>query len=152
MASFDEFMRDHLRQFFNDVGVSIPALNSANSNDGITAVGRNVRGLFDMKMELVEAENEYKVSAEVAGIPKENLHVSLDKNVLTIEGERKECAEEKKDRYHFTERKYGKIRRAITLPDDVDTEKVQTSYNNGVLCLTFGKAKESKTKKVIKVQ
>ena len=150
MTSFEDQITSSVKRFFQDAGFSFPALGSDNSSQGGGALWP--LGKFgDMRVDMVESDKDYKVIAEVPGIPKENLKVEINNRCLCIEGEKKQCIDEKKETYHFTERRYGHVKRKVTLPEDADADAVTSNYENGILTLTIGKSKDNKSKKVIKI-
>lgn len=103
--------------------------------------------------DIYETENEIVVKAEVPGIKKENLKVSVHDNVLTLSGERKFEEEVKKENFLRVERGYGSFTRSFTLPPNIDSSKINAEFKDGVLELKLPKAEESKQKSVeIKVK
>jgi HSP20 family protein len=88
-----------------------------------------------------EDEKEYHVRAELPDIKKDDVHVTLENGVLTIEGERKEEKEEKGLKYHRRELSYGKFVRRFTMPEEADESKVQASFHDGMLDVTIAKSK-----------
>ncbi len=99
-------------------------------------------------LEVLEKENEYIVKAELPGMKKEEIEVSVVEDTLTIKGERKAEEEVKGEDYQLCERCYGSFERSILLPKAVDGKKITASYENGVLEITLPKAPEAKPKKV----
>lgn len=90
-----------------------------------------------------ETEKEIVVEAELPGIDEKDVSVTLHDDVLTIKGEKKSERDEMKDSYHLTERSYGSFQRAFRLADSVDPEKVQASFDKGVLKVTLAKRPEA---------
>ncbi len=86
-------------------------------------------------------EKEYRVTAELPNVKKEDVHVTLADNVLTIEGERRHEEEEKGVRYHRRELTYGSFMRRFTMPEDADPAAVDATFRNGMLNVTIRKAK-----------
>jgi HSP20 family molecular chaperone IbpA len=103
-----------------------------------------------VRVDVTEKPDAYHVAAELPGIPKENIKVSVDNNILCIEAERKEQKKEDNDRLHIVERSYGKFQRNLRLPDNCDTEKPKADFEHGVLSLVFPK-KETSTRKAIQL-
>ena len=98
-------------------------------------------------VDLYEERDNYIVKAEVPGMKKEEIDVSLHQNALTISGERKH--EEKREGGNFrAERFYGRFQRTITLPAPVNGENVKASYKDGVLTITLPKSEEAKPKQI----
>lgn len=94
-----------------------------------------------------ETEDEYLVSAELPGLKKEDIKVSIQNGVLTINAESKfEAKKEKKGRIIRQERQYGNIVRSLSLGSVVKEESIKADYKNGVLSLRIPKKEEAKPK------
>ncbi|KAI9207431.1 HSP20-like chaperone [Polychytrium aggregatum] len=91
------------------------------------------------RLDVIENETEFVVKADLPGLKKDDVHVSLLDDVLTIEGERRSSHEEKKDTYHMVECSYGQFQRKIRLPPTVDAQSIQGKMTDGVLELKIGK-------------
>jgi len=81
-------------------------------------------------------------------VKKEDVRVTLEDGVLTIQGERKQEKEEKGKKYHRIERSYGSFVRSFTLPDLIDEEKVKAEFKDGVLNLKLPKSEKAKPKAI----
>jgi len=104
---------------------------------------------FVPAVDVSENENEYRVKADIPGVKKEDLNVSVQDGILTINAESRYEDEEKKDgRLIRQERRYGKYSRSMRLGKDVDTTDVKAEYKDGVLELTLPKIEEVKPKKI----
>jgi HSP20 family protein len=103
------------------------------------------------KVDVAEKDNAYVVSAELPGVRKEDIHISIDGSQVTLEAEVKREKKDEKDRELHVERVYGKIMRSFTLPQEVDESKAQAKFNNGVLELTLPK-KQAAGRKEISIQ
>lgn len=79
---------------------------------------------------------------------KEDIHVSLENNLLTIRGERKFEEETKKENYRRVERSYGEFLRSFWLPSFADPNKISADYKDGALRVTIGKREEAKPKEI----
>ena len=99
-------------------------------------------------LDVTETEKEIKVTAEVPGIDKEDIAVSLSEGLLTISGEKKEEREEKDGDRYVSERRYGSFSRTVRLAMDVEVDKVEAAYKDGVLTITLPKAETAHTKKI----
>ena len=84
-------------------------------------------------VEISEDEKEYVVKAEIPGMKKEEVKVTVDDGVLSISGERKTDKEEKNRKYHRVERAYGRFERSFTLPEQVDSTQTKAEYEDGLL-------------------
>ena len=98
------------------------------------------------RVDVEETDGEYQVSAELPGIDEKDVNLTLADNVLTIHGEKKAEREEKDKNYYLSERSFGSFRRAIPLPTEVDEEKVEAFFKNGVLTVRLPKSPEAKAK------
>lgn len=105
-------------------------------------------GTWVPAVDIDENENEYVVHADLPGIPKKDINVSVDNGMLTLSGERKEEHKEGKGANRRVERYYGSFTRSFTLPGSVDTEKVKAAYKDGVLSVTLPKREEAKPKQI----
>jgi HSP20 family protein len=99
-------------------------------------------------VDIAEDDKEYIVKAELPGLNKENIKVSVEGGVLSIAGERKVEKEEKNKKYHRIERSYGSFTRSFTLPDDASGEKVNAEFKDGVLKVHLPKEEKAKSKSV----
>jgi len=91
-----------------------------------------------MKVDVTKTDDTYTVKADLPGVKKDDIHVSVDGNEVTISGEvRKESEEKKGEEVIRSERYFGKVSRSFTLPQEVDEAKVAAKYADGVLNLTL---------------
>jgi HSP20 family protein len=104
-------------------------------------------------LDVTETKNDIVVKAEMAGIDPKDIDISLTNDLLTIRGEKKQEKEEKDENYHLVERSYGSFSRSIRLPREVQSDKINASYKNGILKVTLPKSEEAKKKEIkIKVE
>ncbi|MDI6701069.1 MAG: Hsp20/alpha crystallin family protein [bacterium] len=99
-------------------------------------------------MDISETDKEFFVTVELPGLKKEDINLSIDNNVLTIEGERKSEKEEKGKTFHRIERSYGKFYRSVTLPKKVDEDNIKASFKDGLLNITIPKVEKEKVKNI----
>ena len=112
-------------------------------------ISRSAEGALVPAIDVSENDNEYVIKAEIPGVKKEDLHVSVQDGVLTINAESKYEEEEKKEgRVIRQERRYGKYVRSMRLGKDVDSSNVKAEYKDGVLELKLPKVEEVKPKKI----
>ncbi len=97
-------------------------------------------------VDIEEDEKSYMVKAELPGVHKDDVHVNVENNILTIKGEKKVETDDKKR--HRVERMYGSFVRSFTLPRTVKSDKIEAKYTNGVLNLTIPKTEEVVTKAI----
>ena len=103
---------------------------------------------FEPKFDIKETEEGFEVLADVPGLKPEEIEVTLQDGVLTIQGEKKNEREEKKDKYHLVERSYGRFYRSFRLPADIDCERLSATQKDGVLKITLPRAPEAKAKEI----
>jgi HSP20 family protein len=106
----------------------------------VSYVTPETRGIFSPRMDIRESSNDIKITAEMPGIDREDIDVSVHNGILTISGEKKVEKDEKGTDYHHVERSYGCFSRNISVPETVETDKVEAMYKNGVLTVTLPKA------------
>lgn len=99
-------------------------------------------------VDIFEDNDKYIVKAEVPGMRKEDLNVSLDGNTLNISGERKAEEEKREGESYRSERYFGHFQRSVTLPMAVKAEKIEASYKDGVLSIQLPKSEEAKPKQI----
>jgi len=99
-------------------------------------------------LDVSEEKDGFTVKADLPGIKKEDVHLSFENGLLTIEGERKEEAEEKEKNYHRVERTYGRFVRSLNLGTGVDGNQIQANYKDGVLEIIVPKSERAKPKAI----
>jgi HSP20 family protein len=99
-------------------------------------------------IDMYEKDDKYMVKAELPGMKEEDVDVSVVGDRLTIKGEKKAETEIKEENYYRSERSYGSFFRSIDLPSDADPDKVEASYEDGVLEVAIPKTAGVKPKKV----
>ncbi|MEJ5338654.1 MAG: Hsp20/alpha crystallin family protein [Aquificaceae bacterium] len=104
--------------------------------------------VFAPVVDVYETDQELVVKAELPGVKKENVEVSIRDNALHIRGEKREEKEEKTETYHRVERVYGKFERVLPLPADVKVESAKAEFKDGVLEIRIPKAEGAKEKKI----
>jgi HSP20 family protein len=107
-------------------------------------------GAFSPKVDVTESDKEIKITAELPGLDEKDIEVSLQNNMLTMKGEKKEEKEDKGKDYYRMERSYGSFSRTIPLPIEVETDKVEAKFKKGVLNITLPKSAKAvaETKKI----
>lgn len=99
-------------------------------------------------VDISETESEYLIKAELPEVSKEDVKVTVENGVLTLQGERRQEKEEKGRRFHRVERSYGSFVRSFTLPESVDEGGVKAEYKDGVLALHLPKSEKVKPKAI----
>ncbi len=100
------------------------------------------------RVDITENESGYQVHADLPGMSREDVQITLDDGVLTINGERKSSFEDKSESCHLSERVHGKFSRSFTLRNTIDTGKIDAEFNNGVLTVSLPKMEEAKPRKI----
>jgi HSP20 family protein len=99
-------------------------------------------------VDIYESENEIIVQAELPGVDRKDITLHLEKNVLTLKGERRFEKETKQENYHRIERSYGGFSRAFSIPAMVDEEKIRADYKDGILKIALPKKEQVKPKQI----
>jgi HSP20 family protein len=105
-------------------------------------------GLWTPNVDVSETKDDIVFTAEIPGLKKEDIKLSVQDNVFTLSGEKKEEKEEKDANYHRLERSYGSFCRSFTFPTPVQPDKVKASYKDGILRITLPKTEEVKPKEI----
>lgn len=99
-------------------------------------------------MDLVEGDEHYVLRADLPGLAEEDINIELASGVLTVSGERKASHTEEQGGFRRIERSHGSFSRSLKLPEGVDADAVQASFENGVLEVTIPKPAQPKPRKV----
>lgn len=99
-------------------------------------------------VDIAEDDNAYIIKAELPGVSKENVKVTVENGILTISGERQFEKKEKNRRYHRVERAYGNFVRSFTLPDDANNGEVNAEYKDGILHVRVAKCENARPKQI----
>jgi HSP20 family protein len=99
-------------------------------------------------VELVEEDGEFVLTAELPGLSKDDVDLSVDDNVLTLKGEKKTEREEAHGRTHLRERVYGTFERSFTLPRNVDAGKIRADFHDGLVEVHMPKGEEAKSRHI----
>jgi len=103
---------------------------------------------WNILIDVVQKKDAIDVVASIPGVKPEAIDVAIEDNVLTLRAERKSEAQGEDTTYLIQERPTGSFFRALRLPDTVDTNKIESHYENGVLTITMPKAEEKKKKQI----
>jgi HSP20 family protein len=129
------FQRD-MSRMLNDFFAEPPPVADAFERDWVPAV------------DIFEKNDEVNLVAELPGLTKEDVDISIENGTLTISGEKKRESEVKDDNFHRVERAYGRFQRSFALPSAIDPKKVKAVFKDGILTVNLGKKEEAKPKKV----
>lgn len=126
-----------------------PFADIARVHDRFFGPAANDRGYaWKPSVDVFEDEAGIHVNVDVPGVKAEDLKIEVEKNVLTVRGERKLEHDDKRDGYHRVERYFGSFSRSFALGDDVNTEDVDAKYENGVLRLVLQKRPAAKRREI----
>jgi HSP20 family protein len=98
--------------------------------------------------DIFEDRDGLKIVAELPGVRPDDVKLSLENNMLTIRGEKKQQAEERTERVHRYERTYGTFERTFALPNTVDAEKIEAHYDAGLLTIQLPKAERARPREI----
>jgi HSP20 family protein len=107
-----------------------------------------MRGEWMPAVDVSETKDSLIVKAEIPGMEPKDIDISLSGDLLTIKGERKQKTEEKKENFHRIETRHGAFSRTIRVPVSVDSDKIEASYDKGVLQVVLPKKEEIKAKQI----
>jgi len=150
--------------------MSLVRRNSANDlmtfPSGILSVQREINNLFDTffrgsvedsglittawnpAVDITEHDNAFTVKVELPGVSRDDVRITIQDNILTIRGEKKQEKETKGTNVHRTERSYGVFQRSFSLPYSVSADAIEAKYADGVLTINLPKAEEAKRKEI----
>jgi len=103
---------------------------------------------FSPATDIYEDDEHVTLSVEVPGLSEKDINITLEGNTLTVTGERKLKKEDNREKFHRVERFYGTFSRSFTLPNTIDPNSIQASYEHGVLQLQMAKRAEAKPKQI----
>ncbi len=128
-----------LENFFDDFGFPLTRRQDAESAGG---------AMWLPEVDLEENKDGYILKADLPGVAKEDVKITVDDNVLTVAGEKKFEKQSQENNYHRTERTYGSFSRSFSLPGPVNVDKIKAEYQNGVLRLDIPKAESAKPRQI----
>ncbi|ABW68326.1 Hsp20/alpha crystallin family protein [Desulfosudis oleivorans] len=106
------------------------------------------KGEWSPAIDVSETEAAYLVKAELPGLDKEAIDISINDGVLTVSGEKKMETREEKENYILTESRCGSFSRSFTLPADASTDNVDATFTNGVLTISVPKSEAARPRKI----
>ena len=133
---FREFstLQDRMNRLFRD--------SYADQEEALTT------STFAPAVDVYEDEHNITLSIEVPGIEEKDIDVRVENNMLTVHGERKFEKEQKEENFRRVERQYGSFTRSFSVPNTVDTDSIQASYDKGILKIQLAKKAEAKPKQI----
>jgi HSP20 family protein len=118
---------------------------------GAPLTGRQMGSLLRApEADVVETQNEIRVTVEMPGMRSDAIEIGLENNVLTIGGEKQEERTEGEEgsTWHLSERRYGKFARSFLLPRDVEHDRIEAGFENGVLTVTIPKSERARRRRI----
>lgn len=103
---------------------------------------------WEPDVDIFETKDDFVISAELPGLKKEDLSLSLEDHTLTLKGEKKRETEEEKENYDIREKRFGKFSRSFVLPDSIRPERTKTSFKDGLLRVNIPKSEIAKEKEI----
>ena len=113
---------------------------------------RSMMPNFNPKVDTSETENSYEIEVSLPGLKKDEIQVDFHNGRLTISGERRMTDEKKNKKYHLLESQYGSFTRSFTLPDTVDTQAIDASFEDGILKITVPKEARKNNRQQIQIK
>jgi HSP20 family protein len=129
-------LRNAMNRLFEDFTSDIEDIGSTSLSQSLQS--------FMPKCDLEEKEDRILLTAELPGMSEKDVQVEMNKDYLTVRGDKKSCHEEKDGGRYFSERSYGGFERTIRLPADVNREKIDAVFKDGVLTVSMPKSPEAK--------
>jgi len=135
-------MQNEMNRLFNTF-FDAPSGSGGPANGGHAPLRRWIPA-----MDVVETAEHFVLRADLPGMSQDDVHIELEDNVLTISGERKSEHEQRNEGYYRVERASGSFSRSLTLPEGVEADGIQASFENGVLEVRIAKPEQQKPRKV----
>ena len=146
MTRWDPFQ--DLRSAQDEMAQMSPMLAHALGLHAQQGSGRATPMAWAPALDISERKDAYLVTVELPGVDVDDLEITLEDGLLTIQGERHFAHDSSEQHFHRVERRYGAFRRSITLPAQVQAEQIEASFDNGVLQILVPKMEETKPKRI----
>lgn len=146
-----EFIRPISRDTLRDLQNMSDRIDRLLAGRNVPSAGRDeAMALVDWApaIDVMETNEEFQIRAELPGVEKKDVKLSVENGVLLISGHREQEKEEKGKRYHKIERAYGNFARSFTVPEAVDPEKVTADFKNGLLTVRLPKSEKARPKSI----
>ena len=128
-----------LRRVFDEVFQGWPSLSGE---------GNAITSAWLPACDVFESNDSLKIVAEIPGVTPEDVKLTLENNVLTIRGEKKQESEDRADRVHRYKRSYGAFERSFVLPSTTDAERIEANYKDGILTVTVAKVEKARPRQI----
>jgi HSP20 family protein len=103
---------------------------------------------WEPDVDIIETKDEFVISAELAGLDKKDLSLTLEDDILTLKGEKVRQTPEEDQNYDLSERRFGKFSRRFVMPDSIKPDKIETSFKDGLLRVSIPKSEAEKKKEI----
>ena len=130
--------QEHVNQIFGDIFSEMDSLEQSLLAPASLAP----------RTDIYEEDDKLVLEMEAPGLREEDINLAVEGNMLTISGERRQNEERKKGRYQRVERYYGSFSRTFTLPAAVNADRIQASYEHGVLHVSMPKKAEARPRQI----
>lgn len=107
-----------------------------------------IQGAWMPSVDLHEGKDNYTLKADLPGVAKDDLELSVVDDVVTLKGHRSQEEERDEEGYHRVERSYGSFQRSFRIPGGIDAARVEAKFENGVLAVTLPKREENRPKQI----
>ncbi len=133
--------------FYSEVDQLFNSFLGAGSLFG-RSVGEGLRDAWVPAVDVQETDKSFVFRAELPGLGKDDIEITLEENLLTLSGERELDEKNEGETYHRIERAYGKFSRSFSLPSQVDSSKVAASFKDGLLTIEVSKSEQAQPRKI----
>lgn len=137
LSPLEEFSTDMERMFDSLLGRTVGSVLRGNNLEKFTPL-----------LDVVETPNEYVITVDLPGVKAEDVKLEVEDGKLTISGHREKLVEDNTKHVHRIERTKGSFHRMVTLPKEIDAEKIDARYDQGVLHVTLPKSPERQPRKI----
>ena len=103
---------------------------------------------WEPDVDILETKDDFVISAELPGLDKKDLSLTLEDDILTLKGEKKRETSDRDENNNLSERKFGKFCRSFVMPDSIKPEKIKTSFKDGLLRVSIPKSEVAKEKEI----
>lgn len=103
---------------------------------------------WEPDVDIFETKDDFVISAELPGLRKENISLTLEHDILTLKGEKRRETVSEHENHDFNERRFGKFSRSFVMPDSIKPEKIRTSFKDGLLRVSIPKSQPAKEKEI----
>lgn len=132
--------------FHNEMGNILNSIFQGQINKNESEENKEI--WFKPHIDIFETKSHYIVTAELPGVLQSDINLSIEKNILTISGEKKEIAQDKETTIFRQERNFGKFNRSIEFPEKANQEVTEAEFKEGVLTIKIEKYTSSEPKKI----